>query len=641
MRLFFPSATALLTDRSGHGEGLIAWRLLSGLAARGHEIVACVRQVDVAAPIPFEVVETGRRLPLESLEPFAYSRYVERVFRSRGGADAFDVAHWLFPPDQDEIAFAPARELPFFYGPHSLRWLSPGRPKRAGDAVRALVRPVLRHRYRAALRDAAAVFVSVPEATDELPREVAGRVRVLPFGVDPARFRHAELPQTPTVLFVGSVEARKGVFVLLEAFARVQTGVDADLVIAGDGADLGAARRRASELGIDQAVSFLGAVAHEGIPDLYAQASLLCLPAAREPYGMVVLEAMASGRAVVAVDAGGPRYLVGGERGGRLVPPESAAALAGALEQLLTDRDSLEAIGRHNRRRVERQFTWDRVIDELEQAYRDASPYCACGASRYALVLAGSFERLGLHHYPFSIVRCRQCGLARTLPVPDDTQYARGYSPTTRDGEFTARLDTWSAARAAWVRRQTAGGRLLDVGCNVGDLVAAASDLGFDAEGIDVDPIAIAAGRKLGRDLSQKGIDEVELGAYDAIVLSHVAEHVIDLPSLFGALGRALAPGGRAFLFVPHYRGLIPRLMGRRWLFWAPHEHVWHFTPETLIGAVERSESLRAVDYATRGRLEPPSRGLKGLLKRLLALAGAAVGAGDELVAVFEKAPTR
>ena len=114
-------------------------------------------------------------------------------------------------------------------------------------------------------------------------------------------------------------------------------------------------------------------------------------------------------------------------------------------------------------------------------------PVCACGASRYETVLVGAFDRLGLQQYPFSVVRCAECGLARTLPVPDDRQYYDGYGASTTEGRFVPRDDVWSARRAAWVRARSAGGRLLDIGCNVGELVSAAGALGFDAEGIDVE----------------------------------------------------------------------------------------------------------------------------------------------------------
>src|SRR5204862_7357867 len=71
LRVLVPSASALLTDHRPHGEGLIAWDVFSGLAARGHELVVCAREAALRSSPPFEVVETGRASRWESVEPLA------------------------------------------------------------------------------------------------------------------------------------------------------------------------------------------------------------------------------------------------------------------------------------------------------------------------------------------------------------------------------------------------------------------------------------------------------------------------------------------------------------------------------------------------------------------------------------------
>src|SRR6185503_10544853 len=92
------------------------------------------------------------------------------------------------------------------------------------------------------------------------------------------------------------------------------------------------------------------------------------------------------------------------------------------------------------------------------------------------------------------------CGLARTLPPPDTEQYRSGYAPNTRYGTFAGSLsDFWSPVVARYVRDNSTGMSFLDVGCGVGNLVVAASQLGFDAEGIDVDQVATEEARRNGR----------------------------------------------------------------------------------------------------------------------------------------------
>jgi glycosyltransferase involved in cell wall biosynthesis len=88
---------------------------------------------------------------------------------------------------------------------------------------------------------------------------------------------------------------------------------------------------------------------------------------------MVVLEAMAAARAVVAADAGGPKFLVDPEHGGRLFPLGSVSGLGSALADLLADPTRLAEMGRFNRRRVEERFSLERFLDELESVYAEVT----------------------------------------------------------------------------------------------------------------------------------------------------------------------------------------------------------------------------------------------------------------------------
>ncbi len=89
---------------------------------------------------------------------------------------------------------------------------------------------------------------------------------------------------------------------------------------------------------------------------------------------MVVLEAMAAGRAVVTPARGGPRFLLAHDGGdAQLVSSNDEDALAAALAGLLADEDRLARIGRRNRERFEATFTLDRMLDELESIYQDAT----------------------------------------------------------------------------------------------------------------------------------------------------------------------------------------------------------------------------------------------------------------------------
>ncbi len=388
LRIFVASAADLLTDHRAHGEGLIAWHMFSALAARGHELVVCARTADLQATPPFELVVTGRASRWESLEPIAYARVAAGLFEEFGGAARFDAMHWLFP--QGVPPATPSQPLPFVIGPRLLNWDVSGRTRRLrpGDAVRRVLSPLERSLQSRALDRSTSILVSTPEALGDVPARFRAKASVLPFGVDVSRFVTTPLPAIPTVVFLGSLERKKGVRELVEAFALVAAALpDARLVLAGGGPEHAWIESRVAELGLVERVELRGRRGHADVPELLAGCSLVCLPSHGEPFGMALLEAMAAGRAVVAVDEGGPRFLVDRVHGGRLVPRQSSNALAEALLELLRDDDLLDTLGRFNRARAQAEFDLDVVLDRLERFYRpqaaaEPAPLVAAGTAR-------------------------------------------------------------------------------------------------------------------------------------------------------------------------------------------------------------------------------------------------------------------
>jgi SAM-dependent methyltransferase len=263
-----------------------------------------------------------------------------------------------------------------------------------------------------------------------------------------------------------------------------------------------------------------------------------------------------------------------------------------------------------------------------------ADPACVCGGNRYRRLLSTAAR--DDRSQQFSIVECEACGLARTLPAPDTDQYRSGYAPNTHDGSFTGPLsDFWSPAVARYVRDNSAGKSFLDVGCGVGNLVVAAGELGFDAEGIDIDPVATEEARRHGRRVRTAAVEQID-GPYDAIVVNHVLEHIEDLPAFLGEMSRLLADGGRLFVLAPNRKGLIAKLRRGSWMGWVPREHVWHFTPDTLVATVNRSSSLSPVSCTSRTVIEGPVRGPRGMVVAALSFLSRSFGSGDQLEGIFE-----
>jgi glycosyltransferase involved in cell wall biosynthesis len=352
MRIFVPSAADLLTDHVAHGEGLIAWSLLTGLAERGHELVVCAAHVDIAGDCPFEVVQLDRSR-FESLAPLRYARAAERELHRRG---PFDIVHWLFPQDARAAIFVPPARTPYVIGPHFTAWPASARATKPGDLVRGLLAPVSAERRRRALGSVAALLLATPDA---LP-SANGKGRLSPPGTPLGAASPA--PGARNVLFVGRLEEKKHVLDLVHAFAKVRAALpDATLALAGDGPLRGTVE--------GDGVHVLGNVPHRDVPALLARCDLFCLPSVGEPYGMALLEAMAAGRAVVAGPGPGPSFLVE-EDGGRIVEPD---ALASTLIELLSDPTLTARMGAHNRARVERELSRDRWLDSVEAVYLEVA----------------------------------------------------------------------------------------------------------------------------------------------------------------------------------------------------------------------------------------------------------------------------
>ncbi|MGI9146231.1 MAG: glycosyltransferase [Chloroflexota bacterium] len=243
------------------------------------------------------------------------------------------------------------------------------------------------------LRAADWVIVVSPHVADQAIQLGAqsSRVSVIRSGVDVEHFRPRPLdraaartalnikPETQLVLFVGNLEPRKQVDVLLRAVARVREEVaEAALIVVGSGESAGEqdqTQRLISlmhELGVagEGTVRLVGRVEDPELLDYYAAADVFALPSSSEAQGIVALEAMACGLPVVATAVGGLLRTIEDGRTGFLVPSGDVGALADRLVALLLDAGRRQAIGAAARLTVEREFSWARTVQATLEVYR-------------------------------------------------------------------------------------------------------------------------------------------------------------------------------------------------------------------------------------------------------------------------------
>lgn len=245
--------------------------------------------------------------------------------------------------------------------------------------------PALTPFLRWAIESADAV-TAISTSTASAVRRLADRdVQVIPFAAavetaegDAPGASPSSAGDPFTILFVGRLVERKGVEILVQALSLLPRGLDARLVVVGEGPRAGAIRSAAERAGVSQLVELTGRVGDERLREAYARADLFVLPAIvdvkgdTEGLGVVLLEALRSGLPVVASDAGGIPDIVRDGETGWLVPPGDARALALAIAEVQADPAEASRRVDSGRRLTEERFSLPGIVDALSVCYEVA-----------------------------------------------------------------------------------------------------------------------------------------------------------------------------------------------------------------------------------------------------------------------------
>lgn len=211
------------------------------------------------------------------------------------------------------------------------------------------------------------VCTAVSEAARRNVETFGASCEILPNGVDvPAYTESDPWPsRRPAICFVGRHEERKGLRVLVDAFADLQR--DADLWVLGDGPETAALRAR----GVP-GIEWGGPVSEEEKVARLRGATVACFPSIEgESFGVVLLEALAAGTAVVASDLDGYRHVTRDGREAVLVPPEDPEALRDALRRVLDDAELRGRLVDAGRARAD-ELSLDRLAQSFEERYETA-----------------------------------------------------------------------------------------------------------------------------------------------------------------------------------------------------------------------------------------------------------------------------
>jgi len=354
-------ATPLLGQRTGVGRYVSALlsALAGGPAGNGLDLRATAFTVrgrgGLADVLPPRVTTVGRPVPARLLRRSWAHGGPPPVEWLCGRVDVFHATNFVLPPRRRAAGVLTVHDLGFLRVPETL----------------AAANLVYRTLVPRGIRDAAMTLTPTETVRQEVIAEFGvepGRVAVTPLGVDEAWFTPPaagpDAPERPYVLFVGTVEPRKGLPTLLAALRRCPPGQAPLLVVAGPagwGAEL-------DLTGLEGGVRLTGFLTDDRLRALVAGAAAVALPSRYEGFGLPVLEALAGGTPVLASDLPVLRE-VGGSHV-RYLPHDDVDAWAEALTCAVTQRDAHDpAPGVAWARR----WTWGQCAEATASAYRVAA----------------------------------------------------------------------------------------------------------------------------------------------------------------------------------------------------------------------------------------------------------------------------
>ena len=220
-----------------------------------------------------------------------------------------------------------------------------------------------------------------------------GNIDIIPCGTDINRFgsidrvaARAELVKSHEtvnsddiiVMYVGRFDPRKGIETLVRAVAqsKLRNSGKLKLIIGGgsrpgqsDGFERERIEKIVSELGLNDITIFPGRISQDILPIYYAAADVCVVPSHYEPFGLVAIEAMASGTPVVASDVGGLQFTVVSEETGLLAPAQDDSAFSEAIDRILINPQWRDKLGEAGKERVISKFSWDGVAKQLSDLY--------------------------------------------------------------------------------------------------------------------------------------------------------------------------------------------------------------------------------------------------------------------------------
>jgi glycosyltransferase involved in cell wall biosynthesis len=313
------------------------------------------------------------QVPIFLAMEFAYTAYLTLRF-----SPSHIHAHWIIPQGLIASLISKIFRTPLITTVH-------------GSDVFIFKEGFMARVARIAIRSSTLVTVNSSASFRALKQiDTKTQAQIIPMGIDPSMFNKSQKSDVlkkelgitgPMLLSIGRVVELKGFrYAILAMTSIVKNYPDAKLVIVGDGPEKDNLQKLVREKGLGNCVIFLGKLSNHELPKYYATADVYIGPSirtedgAQEAFGIVFVEALASGAAVVSTNVGGISDIIQNKKTGLVVAEKDSFGVALAVEKILSDNSLKNALRLEGIRSVHENFTWSKIAESFDAGFTKIHP---------------------------------------------------------------------------------------------------------------------------------------------------------------------------------------------------------------------------------------------------------------------------
>jgi len=401
MKVLFAPAHRFLSDKYG-SEFQWSYKILDTMSKKGIDVVGIIGEADLESPLNQKVklystmpshrriVRGYERVRTAYINPLKFTLGTYSIGRKVLREEKIDIVHHLRPLSPFTFNLLAIlneiKDIPFVIGPvlppqkyfsQSERpiWFTSWRGVFLNNLLVPLGRRPSQFLFRKTLEKANKIICATQMAKRYYSKFVMKeKLEVIPVGVDTERFIpkvNRNSGDSPNLLAVGYLIKRKGFHILIQSLKRVADEYPhVTLRILGNGPEEINLRKLAKKLGLTRNIKFLGFIPNLQTLDYYQSCDIFCNPTLYEAVGQVNLEAMACGKPVIGTNVGALPEIITNDVG-ILVEKENPEQLANAIIRLIENRKMRNQMGKNARKRVEKNYSWDVVINQYIQVYEE------------------------------------------------------------------------------------------------------------------------------------------------------------------------------------------------------------------------------------------------------------------------------